>query len=374
MRILILTTQDKFFLSHISERAKYLKEKGWDVFVAAQLTNIKYQEKIEQQGFHFFDTKIERKNVNPVSFICALIRLNKIYNNVSPDLCYHLGAKAIFAGTIIAKLFLKKAKIVNAPIGLGFVYTSQSFKARCLRPLVDLMYRLTLNPCGSKVIVENHDDIEYFISKAALKRTSAYCIPGAGVNVEIFRPEKKNDVITIVMAARFIKEKGIWDYVKAAEVLYRDKIPVRIQLVGAPDYGNPSSITKVEFDRIRNHPAIEYLGFREDMQNIFNHAHICCLPSYREGLPRVLVEAASSGMAIITTDSVGCRETVNGKNGVLIPIRGVDQIVSSVKNYVHNPSKLLYAQQESRDLALKKFDTRIICKATYDVFIQLLSK
>ena len=140
-----------------------------------------------------------------------------------------------------------------------------------------------------------------------------------------------------------------------------------MQLVGTPDFGNPTSITEVELECIKNNPSIEYLGYQENMQNIFNRAHICCLPSYREGLPRVLVEAASSGMALITTDTVGCRETVNGKNGILVPIHGVSEIVDQIKDYVFHSQKLCQAQNESRLLALDKFDTKIICQQTYQV-------
>lgn len=368
MRLLILTTQDRFFLTHVSERAIFFKKQGWQVYVAAQLTSEKYKEQIEDLGFRFYDTRIERKVINPVALITSFLRVWDIYKKVSPDLCFHLGAKSIFVGTAVCKCFSKgKTKIINAPIGLGFVYSSNSIKARALRPIVDFMYKLTLNPKNSKVIIENHDDLKYFVSNGAVKQDQIFCVPGAGVCTSVFKPEKKNNTVTVVMAARLIEEKGVWDYIQVADKLREQGVPVRMQLVGIPDFGNPTSITEAELECIKNNPSIEYLGYQENMQNIFNRAHICCLPSYREGLPRALVEAASSGMALITTDTVGCRETVNGKNGILVPIHGVSEIVDQIKEYVFHSQKLCQAQNESRHLALDKFDTKIICQQTYQV-------
>ena len=370
MRLLIFTTQDRFFLTHVSERANFFKKHGWDVFVAAQLTDEKYKFQIENLGFEFYDTKIERKAINPFSLISSFFQIWKIYEKVKPDFCFHLGAKAIFIGTIIAN-YMKNISIVNAPIGLGYIYVSNSLRARILRPIVDFMYKLTLNPLKSRVIIENSDDIEYFVNNGALRESDVFCIPGAGVDTNIFKPENKDDVITVVMAARLIKEKGVWDYIRAAEILSEQKVPVKMLLIGSPDFGNPSSVTLSELEQIKHNSAIEYLGYQENVQDFFNQAHICCLPSYREGLPRTLVEAASSGMALITTDTIGCRETVNGKNGVLVPIHGVSEIVNQIKYYVENPDKLLMAQKESRNLALTKFDGRIISQQTYRVFTQL---
>lgn len=374
MRLLFLTTQDRFFLTHVSERATFFKEKGWDVYVAAQQTSEKYKADIQNLGFKFYDTKMERKAVNPFSLVASFFRILKIYSVVHPDLCFHLGAKSIFIGSMVCKCLGRSIKIINAPIGLGFVYVSNSVKAKALRPLVDFMYKLTLNPQRSKVIIENRDDIRYFVLKGAAKKENVYWIPGAGVNTDIFKPDDKLPIVTVVMAARLIKEKGIWEYIEAAERLYKLKVPVCMKLVGVPDFGNPSSVTETEFQQIQKNPAIEYLGFCEEMQHILNNAHICCLPSYREGLPRVLVEAASSGMAIITTDTVGCREVVNGKNGVLVPMNGVNEIVNQIIDYLLKPQKLHSAQEESRKFALERFDTKIICEQTYNVLLSLIKE
>lgn len=373
MRLLIVTTQDRFFLTHVVERALYFKQKGWDVFIAAEETQKKYKNNILALGFDFYDTQIERKSLNPLGLLKAFFRLKKIYKDVKPDYCYNLGAKAIFLSTFLTYFQHGAIKIVNAPIGLGFVYASQSLKARVLRPLVDFLYKKFLNPKNSRVIVENQDDIDYFAGTGALRCEEAFCILGAGVDTQKFKPAlKRSEMLTVVMASRLIVEKGVRDFVRVAEILYKEGLPVHCILVGEPDYGNPSSISQKEFIDLKNNPAIECLGFCEHVDEVFSKAHVCCFPSfYREGLPRVLIEAASSGLAIITTDTVGCRETVDGKNGKLLPVHDIDGMVQSIKDYLINPEKLLEAQVHSRKIAIEKFDTPIICEKTYEVFKSL---
>lgn len=371
MRILIITTQDRFFLSHIRERAEYFKDQGCIVGVAAQKTSEDLIKKIQSLGFFFFDTKIERKSINPISQIVALYRLFKIHSLFKPDISYHLGAKAIFYGTFITKLCNPNIGIVNAPIGLGYVFASNSFKAKCLRPLVLLFYKLFLNPTKSRIIVENFEDLDYFIKKKFLRPKDAYCILGAGVDTHYFSPlpfSVRNKTCTVVMAARLIREKGVFDFVEAANLLYQHKVPVRMQLIGSPDYGNPSSLTPEEFEAIKQNPAVECLGFQKDILPFLQKAHICCLPSfYREGLPRILVEATSCGLAILTTDTIGCKEAIREKNGLLFAPHDIERIVYFIEYLVNNPKELKMMSQASRLVSINYFDSKKISTRTFEV-------
>lgn len=376
MRILVITTQDRFFLSHIKERAVYFRNQGNIVAVAAQKTSDKLSSQIEELGFTFFDTGIERQSINLFSQLRALIRLLHIQALFKPDISYHLGAKAIFYGTFTARLYNSKVKIVNAPIGLGYVFASESRKAKLLRPIILWLYRRFLNPFNSRVIIENLDDINFFVKKGFLNPKDAFCVLGAGVNTDTFYPLpflERNKVCTVVMAARLIKEKGVYDFVEVANQLYKNKVQVRMQLIGAPDYGNPSSITQKEYEEIKKNPALECLGFQSDVRPFFQKAHICCLPSYyREGLPRVLVEAASSGLAIITTDTIGCKETVRDNNGCLIHPHEIDKIVKNITYLASHPKELSEMGERSRKIALQYFDTRLISKRTLEIINTLI--
>lgn len=372
MRILIITTQDRFFLSHIRERAVYFKEQGCSVGVAAQKTSEELVRQINNYGFTFFDTKIERRAINPFSQVNALYRLYKIQRKFNPDFSYHLGAKAIFYGTFTSRLNNPKVKVVNAPIGLGYIFASNTIKARLLRPIALFLYKLFLNPSNSKVIIENFDDIDFFIKKGCLRPKDSYCILGAGVDTNHFSPlpyTKRNEICTVVMAARLIREKGVFDFVNAASLLYKHKVPVKMQLIGTPDFGNPSSITQEEFELIKRNPAIECLGYHSDISPYLQKAHICCLPSfYKEGLPRVLIEGASSGLAIITTDITGCRESLRDNNGFLIKPHDIKKLAYDIEYLVTHPHDLKRMGESSRKVALSYFDTKIICKRTFDIF------
>ena len=378
MRILIITTQDRFFLSHVQERASYFKEQGCVIGVAAQKTSDDLEKKILSLGFSFFDTKIERQSINPITQIVAISSLFKIQSQFKPDISYHLGAKAIFYGTFVARLYNSTVGIINAPIGLGYVFASNSLKARVLRPLVLMLYRLFLNPAKSRVIVENFEDIGYFIKKRFLNPKDAFCILGAGVNTNHFSPlpfSERNKICTVVMAARLIQEKGVYDFVKVADRLYKQKVPVRMQLIGAPDFGNPSSLTQEEFELIKQNPAVECFGFQQDITPFLQKAHICCLPSfYREGLPRILLEATSCGLAILTTNSIGCKEAVREGNGFFFYFHDLDSLYGLITYLVEHHDELEQICSQSRNVAIKYFDTCVIAKRTYDIIKGLSSR
>lgn len=371
MRILVVTTQDRFFLSHIQERASYFKKQGCIVGVAAQKTSDELVTKIRNLGFLFFDTGIERQSVNPFSQVSALIRLFKVQSIFKPDISYHLGAKAIFYGTFVARLYNSKVGIVNAPIGLGYVFASESIKAKLLKPIVLWCYKHFLNPKNSRVIIENFDDIQFFVNKKYLNPKDAFCILGAGVDTNHFTPlpfSSRNQVITVIMAARLIREKGVFDFIDAANQLYKANVPVKMQLIGEPDYGNPSSLTEKEFAEIKSNPAIECIGFKTDIAPFLQRAHICCLPSfYKEGLPRVLIEACSTGLAIITTNTVGCKETVRDGNGFLIAPHDIEKLVQYIDFLSSHPNELELMTQKSRKIALQYFEAQLVCKRTFEI-------
>lgn len=375
-KLLYLTTQDKFFLSHIKDRALYARQNKFDIVVAAQKTNESYIKEIENLGFTFYDTAIERQSLNPYSQVKAISKLIKIYRKERPDIVHHLGAKSMIYGTLAFKFAMhsSNSNIVNAPIGLGYVYAANDLKAILLRPLVKFLYRLTLNPANSYVIFENPDDLNYFVTIGALDRTRAVCIYGAGVDTEVFCPSNvKNDICTVVMASRLIKEKGVFDFIKAAKILKKNSIKVRMQLVGEPDFGNPNSLSRLQFEDLKRNESVECLGYRDDISSILKKSHICCLPSfYREGLPRFLIEGLCCGLAIVTTDTVGCREVVANNNGFLIEPHDVDALVSKIRELVEKPSLTQSMGTRSRQLALQFFDKNLVCQQTFEVYKKLI--
>lgn len=375
MKLLVLTTQDRFFLTHIRDRIAYFQAKGWEVCVVVQKTDQKLFDEIQELGVQLFDSKIRRGSINPFFELISLCRLLRIYYISKPDIVWHLGAKSIFYGTAIT-LFLRMFRrigVVNAPIGMGYVFASTDFKAKLLRPLFRLLYRFLLNPAHSKVIVENVDDIQAFISSRMLQPGDAHCVLGAGIDTSVFKPrEHDNAICTVLMASRLIYEKGVWDFVKVAEDLYKKKVPVKMVLVGEPDSGNPSSLTNEDVEVLRQNPALVYLGYREDMVRLLQMSDVFCLPSfYREGLPRALIEATSCGLPVITTNTIGCKEVVRMQNGFLFNPRDYKELSYLVETLVKNPSLRKKMGEKSREVAVKFFDINVINKQTYSIFYAL---
>lgn len=370
MNLIFFTTQDRFFLSHIKDRADYFAGKGYKVYVLAEKTENKYVESIEALNFKFYNTNIRRDAVNPIMAVGHLFRIWSIYREIRPDIVIHLGAKSIFLGTIAAKFQTNLVSIINAPIGLGHIFVSNTFKTRLLRRLVVFLYRILLSPKKARVIVENQDDINFFLKIGAVKKEHVYLVPGAGVDTEKFIPRNsslKNDSCHVIMVARLTREKGVYEFILAAETIFREKLPIKCQIAGKLDPNNPSSLTQEEFERLKRNPAVEYLGYSDDVISMLQQADIACLPSYREGLPRSLIEACSCGLPIITTDTVGCREIINNENGILVPVADEVALFQAIKTLSLSQEMRRSMGKKSRELAIRRFDKIKISEQTYKI-------
>lgn len=376
MNVIIFVGQDRFFISHVKDRAVFFLRKGFNVYVLGQKTEDQYVKQIEALGLKFYDTKIRRDAINPFVGLKNLLDIVSIYKMIKPDVAFHLGAKPIFLGTVATKLLNSSVPIINAPIGLGHIFICKTFKAKMLRNVVIFLYKLLLNPQKSKVIVENQDDIDFFLNLRAVKNEDICLIPGAGIDTEIYIPkehEGSSTVCTVVMVARLIKEKGVYEFIAAAEKSYKNHHPLKFLLVGSPDFNNPSSLTELEYQNLQNNPAIHCVGFTENVLPLLQQADIACLPSYREGLPRSLIEACSCGLPIITTDTVGCREIVINDNGIKVPVGDSEALFEAIKTMAFSSKMRKEMGANSRSLAVERFETNKISQQTYQVIQTLIS-
>lgn len=372
LRLVYLISTDSFFLSHFVTRAEEALRQGYEVTVLAKKTTSQSVEKIEKLGIKFIDTGIERASIGLFTEFKSLIRLVKTYRKLRPNIAHHYGTKSIFYGTISSLLLKTKPKIVNNLIGLGVVFASENLKAKLLKKIILLGYRYLLNPKGSVVVCENRDDLKFFIDNGSLKKDRAYFIPGAGVNTELFRPgtaEDKKDKITVAMCSRLLKSKGVYTFVEAAKIIKKDGYDVNVWLVGKPDMSNPDSITDKEIENWSTRGVISYLGYSENVELILRKADICCLPSYyREGLPRSLIEGASCGLPIVTTDVIGCREAVVMQNGILIKPKDPLSLAQALEKIIKDQNLRLEMGKRSRLLALRDFDEKIINKKIMNLY------
>jgi len=372
-KILFNITEDWFFLSHFLSRALSAQKNGFEIYVCCNETNKK--KIIESHGIKFISLPYKRSNINPFYEIYILIRIILIVSKVKPDIIHNIALKPIIQGSIASRLLNSNA-VVNAPVGLGYVFTSRSLKASLLKPILKFLLRIFLSSSnrknnGTKVIFENIDDFNYFKKLNAVDPNHAFVIRGAGVEIDPTLPKRKrkNKIPKVVLIARMLKDKGIYEFFEAFQILKNKKIKCHFVLVGDIDPLNPSSLKRSTLEKWRNDKAIEWLGWINDIDNILLETDILCLPSYREGLPKSLVEGAAAGLPLVATDTVGCREVVvEGHNGFLVPIKDSEKLAAAIEKLIVDSSLRKLMGRESYKMAISKFSSSKINSLTLKVY------
>ena len=366
-KLLFVVTEDWYFVSHRLSLAVEASKIGYEVSVVTRIKN--HAEIIKEAGVRLIPFKLSRRIGNP---LMELLGLFSLYRQECPDIVHHVGIKPVFLGKIAAWL-AGFPNQVNAVAGLGWLFISRSLMARWFNPLIRwILFRLLSGPCG-RVIVQNPDDAE-LLKKAGVKGSNMRMIRGAGVDTSEFSfSPAPPEPICVVLASRMLWDKGVGEYVDAARQLIQDGVEARFILVGDPDPDNPTSIPEKTLSAWQKEKVIEWWGHRDDMVTVFHAAHIVCLPSYREGLPKVLLEAAACGRPIVTTDVPGCREVVcEGENGLLVPARNAQALSEALRCLIKNHELRAQMGHRSREIMLKDFSSEKVIDQTLGVYKELI--
>ncbi len=375
-KIIINLTEDWFFVSHFLGRALEAKKAGYDVYISC---NEEYSRKyIEENGIKFFPVPLDRRGINPIYEFYLLLKYLYIFNKLKPDIVHNVGPKPIIYGSIIAKL-LKIKSVINAPIGMGFVFTSSSIKAKFLKNILLVLFKFTMNKHHgrnkrNRVIFENSDDMNFFINAKIVNINDSILIRGAGVEIDnqLIKKKKENKIPTITLVARMLKDKGIYEFVEAAKILHYKNIKGRFLLIGDIDKKNPTSLKKSTLEEWNDKKIIEWLGWVNDVNKILLETDILCLPSYREGLPKSLLEGAAIGLPLVTTNTVGCREVVlDGVNGYLVPIKESKKLSLAIQKLIEDKELRLRMGKESLRIAKSEFSSEIINSQTLSIYDEL---
>jgi glycosyltransferase involved in cell wall biosynthesis len=368
--LVFLLTEDWFFASHFWVRGLAAKAAGWRVVLVANESAA--AARIRESGIEVIAVDFNRRRLNPFAELWFTWKLSRVYRALQPDIAHHIALKPIVVGGLAARLAGVKT-IVNAPVGLGFVFSSDRLLARLLRPLVSLGLRLTLTPPGATVIFENPDDLAALTGAGMARPEAAVLIRGAGVDIEAFAPAPEPDgKPRVILIARMIREKGVADFVAAARVL---RGQAEFVLVGAPDEGNPNTITIAELRAWEAEGVVSWLGPRRDIAELLRGAHIAVQPStYREGLPKSALEAMASGKPLVATDIPGCREAVvHGQTGFLVPPRDPLALAEAIKKLLADPQLRAQFGAAARARAESQFADAVICAQTLLVYDGLQS-
>jgi glycosyltransferase involved in cell wall biosynthesis len=336
---------------------KYFKSQNHEVVAIAPDDG--YGQRLQDIGCEFYEIDMDSKGRNPLKDMRLVYDLFKVYKEAKLDIVLHYTVKPNIYGSVAAKM-LGIASINNVT-GLGTLFIRNNLVSK----VGQFMYKLAFL-CPQVVFFQNEDDRKLFIDKKLVAPHITDILPGSGINIADFQPKtfKQNTVFTFLMIARVLYDKGILEYIEAIRILKSQNIAVRCQLLGKIEYFSGLGISPTQVDEWVADGLIEYLGTVEDVRPIIHEADAVLLPSYREGTPRTLIEAASLGKPIITTDVPGCRETVRHNfNGFLCKVKDAQDLADKMKVMMTIGEPMLRKMgANSRLLAVEKFDETIVIK------------
>jgi glycosyltransferase involved in cell wall biosynthesis len=372
-RILFLITEDWYFWSHRLPLARAARDAGFEVLVATRVDQ--YKGRIMDEGFKLIPILLRRRSKNIFCEIKSFLEIVKIYRAECPDVVHHVSIKPILYGSWAAKI-VGIYGVVNAVSGLGYFFVAQGLRASLIKRIICLVYGSALFAKNNIVIFQNSDDRRLFVKKGIVDEQKTVLILGSGANTSLFvnHPEP-GGVPVIMLASRMLWDKGISELVAAARILHRDGVTCRVVLVGSPDHENPSAIPEETLRGWHHEGVIEWWGQRDGMPNVLSQSHIVVLPTYREGLPKILIEAASCGRPIVATDVPGCREIVrHNENGFLVPLYSIKSLANALKILIHDAALRKKMGMHGREIVKNEFSEEIVVKQTMNLYKNILKK
>lgn len=369
-KILFVVNVDWFFLSHRLPIAVEAQKRGYKVFICAIETNKRKQ--IESYGFEFFSLPTSRSGKNILNELKVMFYLYRTYKLINPDIVHHVGMKPVTYGSIIAKI-LKLPKVISALSGMGYLFINKNSNP-IIHIIVLTLFKFGFRNNNLRVILQNEDDVKDIKKLRILKDSQIFLIKGSGIDLNLFdfshMSFPKSESIRIILPARMLWDKGVGEFVEAARLLKsKYENSVEFFLIGQLDFENISSISENQLLKWQNEGCIKWLGFQENMKDIFVSSDIVVLPSYREGLPKSLIEACAIGRPIVTTDVPGCREVVkHGINGFLVPPKDFINLSTSIEKLIIDSELRRTMGLNSRQMAIEMFSINDVIDKTFFIY------
>ena len=367
-KLVYLVTEDWYFLSHRLPAARAARDAGFEVVVAARIRDGRAA--IEAEGFRVIPLAWKRGGWNPFAELCAVAAIRSLYRRERPDIAHHVAMKPVLEGSLAARLAGVPA-VVNALTGLGYLFIGRDGPARVLGPLARLGLKLLLaRGANWRVVTQNPDDLEALVARGIVRRESAVLIPGSGVDLARFAPSSEPaGAPAAALVGRMLWDKGVGELAEAARLLKARGVALRIRLAGPEDPENPAAIPRATLDGWVREGAVEWLGQVQDVASLWRDTAIAVLPSYREGLPKALLEAAAAGRPMVAADVPGCREIVrHGETGLLVPPRDAAALADALERLAGDPALRQRLGAAARKLAERRFGEAAIAAATVDLY------
>ena len=371
-RLVLLITDDWYAASHRLALVRDAAAAGWRVFVVTHVR--RHRDVLEHAGaevihLRWWKEESDGPRRNSWSILIDVIR---VYRRLRPELVHHVGMRPVIIGTAAARLAGVR-RVVNAIAGRGFVFLSRSLVARAFRPMVVFGLRLALGSSRKvqkRTIVQNPDDFALLTTTRVIKSADVILIRGAGVDLAAFSPAAPpSGPPVVILPARLLWEKGIQEFVVAARMLLASGVIARFALVGPTGRNAKRWVSEEQLGSWSNEGVVEWWGHRDDMESVFRECHIVALPSYGEGLPKALLEAAAAGLPIVTTNVPGCREVVvDGTNGFLVPSHDSASLAAALRKLIESAELRASMGHMSRTRALAYFADGEVTKRTLAVY------
>ncbi|HZD26346.1 MAG TPA: glycosyltransferase family 4 protein [Alphaproteobacteria bacterium] len=354
-RLLFLVNEALFFTTHRMPVALEAQARGCEVHVAAPF-DAGPVEIIRSRGFHYHDLPLKRGGRSLRGEARLLAHFFRLLRRLRPGLVHHVSMKPVIYGGLASRL-LKVPAAIHAVTGLGFLFIREDLSARLIRRAIMPLYRYALGHPNARVIFQNPDDLALFLRRRLVREKVTVMIRGCGVDLQQFHPAPLPEGPPIVMfPARIIGDKGVHEFIEAARRLRRQGMEARFVLVGRRDPDNPTDVPEDVVNGWVEEGLVEWWGYRTDMPAVLAQASVVCMPSYREGLPRGLIEAAACGAPIVTADVPGCREVVaHAVTGLLVPVRDGAATAAAIGRLLAEPETRQRMAQAARQRAEREF-------------------
>jgi glycosyltransferase involved in cell wall biosynthesis len=365
--VLYIINTDWFFISHFLPIGQEIIKKGYIVHIACGITDKK--EYLESLGFIVHPLSISRSGKSINNEFQTIIEMYKIIKNINPNILELFTIKPVLYGGIISRFFSISKKVFYIT-GLGYVFIAKGLTGLIIRNIVKNMYKLAITGKTNSVITENIFDKELINSLKAIDEKQINIIRGAGVDLTQYKYlEESNENIKVTMACRLLKDKGVFEYIEAAKILKNKNINVDFELCGDIDSDNPASLTNQDLVNIKKDGFVKVTGFSSDIASVFSSTNIVVLPSYREGLPKVLIEASACGRAVVTTNVPGCKDAIEPNiTGLLCKVKDANSLAKSIEKLILDNELRNSMGKAGRVLAEKEFDINNIIRKHLKIY------
>lgn len=374
-RVILFANSDWYLFNFRLSLALELKRQGVEVLLLSPPGQ--YGQRLQDQGLRWEPVPMQRRSLNPLREARLVAWLVAKFRREAPTLVHCFTIKCAVYGSLAARLAGAPAR-VNAVAGMGYVFISNDTRARVLRPLVRASLRTALGGINARLVLQNPDDAALFAAAKLVDREQVRVIPGSGVDCAHFvAGDGQRDSmrpLRVLMAARLLWDKGLAEFVEAARRLRSEGRAIEFLLAGNSDPGNPAAVPVEVVQGWDAAGVVRWLGHVDDMASLFSTVDVVVLPSYREGLPKGLIEAAACALPLVTTNVPGCREVVSdGVDGLLVPVRDGVALAEAIARLHDDPNLAASLGRSARAKVLERFDEKIVIERTLDVYRELWS-